>query len=71
MIIIAVVHPDRLEFDGNAALALQIHLVKQLVLHIPFAHSVGNFQKPVSEGAFPVIDVCYYTKISDVRLGHK
>ena len=30
-----VVQPDGLGLDGDAALALQIHLVQQLILHFP------------------------------------
>ena len=64
---------DRLGFDGNPALPLQIHIVQYLFLHLPAGQQAGFLNDTVSQGGLAVVDVCYDTKISDftlVNVGH-
>ena len=53
-------------FDGNAALALQIHIVQCLCLHIALADRVGVFQQAVGERTFPVVNVCNNAKVANI-----
>ena len=43
----SIVHRHGTCFDGNAALTLQIHVIKDLVLHGALIHTVGQFQNTV------------------------
>ena len=36
-----------MRLDGNPALALEVHVVQQLVLHLPVGNRVGRLQQPV------------------------
>ncbi len=65
-----VVHAHRRRLDGDAALALQIHAVEQLILHIAVADGVRELKHPVGERAFPVIDVGDDAKIANVSAFH-
>ena len=53
-----VLHLDRMTFDRDAALALEVHVVQGLVLHIPLADGMGMFQQAVGQGAFAMVNVC-------------
>ena len=50
-------HPHRVRLDGDAALALQVHGVEHLVLHLARRQRAGQLQQPVGERAFPMIDM--------------
>ena len=45
-----VVHPHRSHFDRNATLALNIHFVKELSLHVTFIDGLGDFKETVCKG---------------------
>ena len=45
-----VVHPHRGHFDCDAALALNIHFVKELSLHVTFIDGLGDFKETVCKG---------------------
>jgi hypothetical protein len=51
-------------FDGNTAFTFQIHTVEELFLQIPFGDGAGDFQHPVGQGGFAVVDMGDDTKIS-------
>jgi hypothetical protein len=61
-------HPHWLQFDRDPPFSFQIHCIKQLFPHFPGFHRFGNFQHPVSESGFPVINVSDDAKISDILL---
>lgn len=63
--VVEVFHLDGVAFYGNASLPLQIHVVKYLVLKLPFIDSIGLLEQTIGQGAFTVVDVCYYTEIPD------
>jgi hypothetical protein len=52
--------------DGNAPLALQVHAVKDLRLHAVLAHRIGDFQEPVRQRGFTVVDMGDDAEIPDV-----
>ena len=54
--------------DGNAALALEIHAVEHLRLHLAGLQGPGMFEEAVGQGRFPVVDVRDDGKVADVAL---
>ena len=55
----------RAGFDGDAPLPFQIHVVEELLLHLPRFDRVGQFQKTVGEGRFAMVDMGNDGKIAD------
>ena len=53
----AVVEADGVGFDGDAALALQVHGVEDLLHHFALGERAGDFEQTVGQGAFAVVDV--------------
>ena len=45
-----ILHSDGSRLYGDAPLPLDIHIVQQLVLHIPQRHGIGKLQYPVGQG---------------------
>src|SRR5260370_16919645 len=43
--------------DGDAALALEVHGVKNLFVHFALRQRAGHFEQAVSERGFAVVDV--------------
>ena len=68
-----VVHAHGRELDGDAALALEIHGVQKLVLHVARGDLPRQLHQPVGDRALAVVDVRYDTKIADglVRFRHE
>jgi len=46
-----------MRLDGDAALALQVHVVQDLGLHLPPGHRAGQFQQTVAQRRLAVVDV--------------
>jgi hypothetical protein len=44
-------------FDRDAALALQIHIIEKLRLHIAIANGMRQLQNPISKRRFPVVNM--------------
>jgi hypothetical protein len=44
-------------FDGDPALALEVHVVENLVLKLAFGDGPGPHEKAVGEGGFSVVDM--------------
>ena len=61
-----VEHPHSLAFNGNPALPLQFHGVKNLLHHFPFLIYPGLFQQTVCQRGFPVVNMCNNTKIANL-----
>ena len=59
-----ILHTNRVGFDGNSPFPFQIHSVEELFLQIALGDGTGNFQHPVGEGGFAVVDMGDDTKIS-------
>jgi hypothetical protein len=57
--------------DGDAALALQIHVVEHLRFHLAPGDSAGEFEQAVGQGGFAVVDVRDDREISDAFGVHK
>jgi hypothetical protein len=54
---VIVVHLDGVALDGDTPFTLQIHIIKGLILHIPFRNSFGELQQTVGEGTFAVVNM--------------
>src|SRR5262249_12906083 len=54
----AVIERDALGLDGDTALALQVHGVEHLLLHLPVGKPPAKLDEPIGERRFTVIYVC-------------
>ncbi len=61
-----VAHANRLGLDGDPALALQLHVVEELVLLLAVGDRPGLLEQPVGERGLAVIDVGDDREVSDV-----
>ena len=66
----AVAQADRAGLDRDAALALEVHAVENLIGFLPRADRAGEFEQAVGQSRFTVIDVRDDGKISDVIQSH-
>ena len=58
--------PDGLRLDGDAALALQVHVVEDLVGHLAVGERAGGLDQAVGQGGFPVVDMRDDREVADV-----
>ena len=63
-----VFQPDGLRLDGNAALALNIHAVEDLLLHLAQFEAAANLDQPVGQRRFPMIDMGDDREIANMGL---
>ena len=61
--------PDGLGFDRNSALALQFHVIKDLVLHLTAGQKTCLFDHTIRKCGLSMINMCDNTEISDFVLG--
>ncbi len=57
---------DRLRLDGDAALALDVHGIEHLLLHLAEIEPAGHLDKPVGERRFSVVDMSDDREIADM-----
>ncbi len=50
-------HAHGVGLDGDAALALQVHVVQDLRLHLAACHRAGQLQQTVAQRRLSVVDV--------------
>ena len=62
--------PDGPGLDGDAPLPLQVHVVQQLVFHLPQGDGLGLLQDAVGQGGFSVVDVGHNAKIANFASVH-
>ncbi len=66
-----VFDPHGVGLDRDTALALDIHAVQHLRLHIACSHRAGHLDEPVGEGGFAVVDMGHDREVADeIKLGH-
>ena len=63
-----IIKVDGPGFDGDAPLPLQVHVVQELVLHLPLGHGVTQLQQAVCQGGFAVVNVGDDGKVADMGL---
>ena len=72
-VVLAVLGPvrkaDRLAFDGDAPLPLDIHAVQELVVELAVGNHAAELDKAVGQGGFSVINMGNDTEISNVFHG--
>ena len=57
-------------FDGDSAFTLDVHVVQKLFFHFAGSNCLGVFKNSVGKGGFAVVDMCDYTKVSDIVVWH-
>ena len=65
----AVVQADGLRLDGDAALALDIHRIEHLLLHLARFEPAGGLDQPVGERRLAMVDMGDDGEIADVGDG--
>ena len=63
-------HADGLRLDGDAALALEVHRIEQLVVHLARGDSARDLQDAVGERRLAVVDVGDDAEVADERGVH-
>ena len=61
-----IVHRHGARLDGDAALALQLHVVQNLRFHCALVHSLRLFQDAVRQSGFAVVDMGDDAEIADM-----
>ena len=69
-VLAAIVEADGLRLDGDAALALEVHAVEHLRLHLTLTECACVLDEAVGDGGFSVVDVGDDGKIADMLLIH-
>ena len=59
---------DCLRFDGDSSFSFEIHVIKNLRLHLTFGQGTGHFDDSVGKGGFAVVYMCNNAEISDFTL---
>jgi hypothetical protein len=54
-------------FDGNAALALEVHVIENLGVKFPLRDGAGTHEQAVGERALAVVDVGDDRKITNLH----
>ncbi len=67
----AIVEPHGLGFDGDAALALDVHRIEHLLDHLARLKPAGELDQPVGERRFAVVDMGDNREIADVFDGDR
>ena len=66
-----VVEPDGLRLDRDPALALDVHIIEHLALHLPLGQPAGREDQPVGERRLAVIDMGDDGEVTDfAEVGH-
>jgi hypothetical protein len=66
-----VLQAHGLGLDGDPALALDLHVVQNLLGHLTFGERAGLLDEPVGQGRLPVVDVGHDREVADVRKGRR
>ena len=61
----------RLCLDGDAALALEVELVEDLILHVAQRDGAGRLEQPIRKRRLAVIDVCDDAEVADPVEAHQ
>ena len=61
-----VVQADRMRLDGDAALALEVHRVEDLRLHLARLQRAGELEKAIGQRRLAVVDVRDDREVADV-----
>ena len=62
-----VIEPHRAGLDGDAALALEVHVVEYLILHLALVDRAALLEQPVGQRGLAVVNVRHNGKIANFR----
>src|SRR5439155_5793772 len=69
--LVVEVDGDGVHLDGDAALALEVHVVEDLVAEVALGDGAGLEEELIAEGALAVVDVGDDREVADeFRIGH-
>ena len=61
-----VLHLDSVALDGDTLLALEIHVIKYLILHFALIQRTGHLKQSVGKRTLAVVYMCNDAKISNI-----
>ena len=61
-----IFHADGARLDGDAALALKVHVVEQLLLHLADGDRLALLEQTVGKGGFAVVNMCNNREITNL-----
>jgi len=64
-----VVQADSLGLDGDAALALDVHIVEDLLGHLALGQAAGFLDQTIGQGRLAMVDVGDDGEVADVGQG--
>ena len=64
--IMEIFHLNCMTLNCNTSLPFKVHIIKHLCLIFPFGYCIGLLQQPVGQCTFTMINMSYYTEISDI-----
>lgn len=59
-----------LQFDGDPSLPFQVHVIQELLFHLPFLHRPRELKQFIRQRRFPMVDMCNNAEVPDVRNGN-
>ena len=65
-LLINELHLDSMTFDSNATLAFQIHVIKNLGLHVFAFNGLGILKQTIGQGALAMVYMSNNTEIADI-----
>jgi len=63
-----ILQPHRLQLDGDAALALQVHAVEHLLLHLALLDGAADVDEAIGQRGLAVVDVGHDAEVANQRL---
>ena len=60
-----VIHTRRLKLDRDASLTLQVHIVQELLLHVPVGHRASVLQQTIGQRRLAMVDMGNNAEITD------
>ena len=57
-------HPYGLHLDSDTSLALEVHLVEDLIAHLALGNRPRALKKAVGQGTLPMVDVRHNTEVT-------
>ena len=69
-VVSVVLEPHGTSLDGDPLLALQVHRIKDLALHLPRVDGVRQLKEPIRERGLAVIDMGNDREVAEAGLGN-
>ena len=63
-------HPDGVGLDGDSPFALEVHGIKNLLLHLAHCQGAGELQQAIGQRGFSVVDVRDDREVANVSGVH-